>query len=153
MTDRKRKVAIESLLPKTSQGIGHAEEVLAAFQATGLQSQPRYIEVLQRGANIHRKMGSKERADELDYLADKIAIAQKGRDYTPKPVEPEKPTVSQLVRMGSVEDMRQFILGHPDAVSRRNAMDELIEAMRRDGHGFFGMKPGEKRYLSPLFGF
>ncbi|KZV70384.1 SET domain-containing protein [Peniophora sp. CONT] len=75
-SDIVRAKAVSSLLPKTSQGVQHAEGVLAAYEATGLHLLPRYIDLLERVAKINRKKGNTERADELDLLADTIIALQ-----------------------------------------------------------------------------
>lgn len=109
VSDKERERVVKALLPKTTQGVQHAEEVLAVYEATGLQGQPRYIDLLRRVANIHRKKGSNARADELEMLARKIVTAQKGRNYKePKP-EPTKPSTPFRVIEMPVDDMLRFM--------------------------------------------
>ncbi|VDB85282.1 unnamed protein product [Peniophora sp. CBMAI 1063] len=144
--DEERERVVKALLPKTSQGIAHAEAVLSAYEATGLQSQARYIELLQRVAQIQRKKGSKERADELDKLADRIILAQKGRSYKPEPAEPKpkpaKPNAPEpnvrWIPVGSEDDMMRLIMSEPDAEARgflmgmfRQVMDKARERESR----------------------
>ena len=89
-SDKARKRAITGLLPKTSQGVEHADSVLAEYEAHGLQRISRYPDLLRRVAKIHRKQGSKERANALDMLADKVTVAQQGRNPVHK--DPQIPT-------------------------------------------------------------
>lgn len=114
-SDIVRAKAVSSLLPKTSQGVQHAEAVLAAYEATGLQLLPRYIDLLERVAKINRKKGNTERADELDLLADTIVALQS----------------RSLVGKGSGSTRMQFL----SPKSPEDALNALKVAMQYAGSG------------------
>ncbi|KZV74907.1 SET domain-containing protein [Peniophora sp. CONT] len=119
-SDKERARVLTCLLPKTSQGVKYAEEALAAYEATGLQDLPRYIELLRRVAQINRKKSNKTRADELESLADKVAVAQRGRKHEP-PV--------QNYMFKSPEEVMKFIMERGDSNDRTNMMNAFMQAM------------------------
>lgn len=119
-SDKERERVLVSLLPKTSQGIKHAEDVLAAFEATGLQDLWRYIELLRRVAQIHRKKGNEERAGALESLADKVTIARDGRKYE---------TPVQNFMFESPEDLLKFITQHTNPTERAGMMNAFMQTM------------------------
>lgn len=118
-SDEERKRAISGLLPKTSQGVEHADATLAAFEATGLHCNQRYPELLRRVAQIHRKKGSKQRADVLETLADRVTTAQRGR--TPKSNAPVETHI-----FTSPDDIMKFILQRADPNERTRMLQQLM---------------------------
>ncbi|KZV74908.1 SET domain-containing protein [Peniophora sp. CONT] len=127
-SDKERERVLVSLLPKTSQGVKHAEEVLAAFEATGLQDSWRYIELLRRVAQIHRKWGNEERAGTLESLAEKVTIAKDGRKY-------ETPVQNMNSLFESPEDLLKFIMQHANPNERLEMMDALTQAANSGSSG------------------
>ncbi|KZV74932.1 SET domain-containing protein [Peniophora sp. CONT] len=123
VSDKERKAAAENLLPKTSQGVKHAEEILAAYEATGLQCLPRYAELLRRVAQINRKKGYKKRADELDAMAD-IASGKRPRDRTPSTLG--SPPEARFMDFGSEEDMMRSIMQIGNPAELANMMSALM---------------------------
>ncbi|KZV71485.1 SET domain-containing protein [Peniophora sp. CONT] len=123
LTDLQRLHALKSVLPKTSQGVQNADAVLAAFELTSLQSQPRYPELLQRVAKINRKAGNRARADELDALAAKVSTAILGR----KPPEPPKPEGKGPV-VWNAEELMALIMSQTDPVKQQHIIDVLEQA-------------------------
>ncbi|KZV74933.1 SET domain-containing protein [Peniophora sp. CONT] len=130
-SDQERKRAITSLLPKSSQGVEHAETVLAAYEATGLQSHPRYPELLRRVAKLHKKKGSKERADALETLANRVTTAQDGRN--PDEDTPDSLPPMETHIMTSPVDMMKFIIGQAPPSAREGLMQQFMETMNIRG--------------------
>ena len=125
VSDKERERVVLALLPKTSQDVKHAEATLATFEATGLQRLSRYVELVRRVAQINRKYGKKQRAHELESLADRVAMAQVGRD--PKP-EPTLDTPAQNIMFDSGADMlkdagwNEYIAHVSDAIPRPSGL-------------------------------
>lgn len=128
-SDKERGRARSSLLPKTSQGVKHAEAALAAYEATGLQCLSRYTELLCRVAQINRKKGHKERADTLESMADKVIVAQEGRGKQ-KVVKSATPIKS--FTFGSSEELMKFIAEHGDATERASMLNAFKQVMNPD---------------------
>ncbi|KZV74934.1 SET domain-containing protein [Peniophora sp. CONT] len=118
-SDTERKRAFSSLLPKTSQGVENANASLAAFEETGLQSHPRYLELLRRVAKIHQKKGSKERADALEVLADRVTTAQQGR----------RPVGERMSDTTSSEAALQSIMARTNTNERISMLQDLMQKM------------------------
>ena len=142
-SDKERKRAISGLLPKSSQGVEHADAVLAAFEATGLQSHGRYPELLRRVAKIHRKKGTQERAHMLEVLADRVTVAQLGRNpvnkNTSEPSEPTPPIEAPVFT--SPEDIIRFFTERAaDPSEAMRMIEEFMQNMsvqnqeRSSGH-------------------
>ncbi|VDB85283.1 unnamed protein product [Peniophora sp. CBMAI 1063] len=125
--DKERARAILDLLPKTSQGVQHAEAALAAFEATGLQTAPRYIELLNRVAQINRKKGRKSRADELESLAQRVSVAQNGRAHKPKAESDVKNYM-----FGSPDELLKFMMQHGNETERASMMKAFMQIANPD---------------------
>lgn len=124
-SDEERKRVLTSLLPKTSQGVEHAESALIAYEATGLQSHPRYRELLRRVANIHRKKGDNGRADALETLAERVA----GRNSKEGMWLKSTTTPVEARVFTSPQDMMKFIMERVDPNESMRMLQELTRTM------------------------
>ena len=94
----------------------HATLPRQRLKGHNLQSHPRYLELLERVAKIHRKKGSRERADALDGLAHKLSSA---RTQQPRPV-----VETQVIT--SPQDILRFIGERVDPSERMRLLQELM---------------------------
>lgn len=127
-SDKERGRVLMSLLPKTSQGVKHAEAFLAAYEAAGLQALPRYTELLSRVAQINRKKGNKDRADALESLAAKVTTAHLGRGKA----KPDKPEVQNFMFTSPQEAMKFMMERATDSTERANMMKAFMQVMSPD---------------------
>ncbi|VDB85284.1 unnamed protein product [Peniophora sp. CBMAI 1063] len=131
-SDQLRKTAISGLLPKSSQGVERADAALRAFEATGLQSHPRYHELLMRVAKIHRKKGSKERADELESLAERVTRgSRRNRTGAGTSSEPTPPAETHVIT--SPEDMIKLmnsVVARVNPGDRARIMQDLMRSFQ-----------------------
>ena len=89
-----------------------------------MQRLSRYVELVRRVAQINRKYGKKQRANELESLADRVAMAQVGRD--PKP-EPTSDTPAQNIMFDSGAGMLKYIVQLKDASDRESMLKALLQ--------------------------